>query len=166
MPFGGESYADATEFAGTHQRVPLSPVPFGGESYADHMTYLRGREPWDYRLQCLSAVSPMRTQSISSIQPAAGDSSPVPFGGESYADVANAISDGIQASASPVPFGGESYADMEDMDCGLGEAIVSPVPFGGESYADEAAIARQAEAKAMSPVPFGGESYADQIPAL
>ncbi len=69
-----------------------------------------GKHP--VRLQCLSAVGPMRTRdSITEAITAVMESS-VPFGGGSYAD--EEIEDGEirrQFMESSVPFGGGSYAD-------------------------------------------------------
>ncbi len=60
--------------------------------------------------QCLSAGSPVRTtqpdKKMSTIE-----MSPMPFGGESCEDLANAKYTTISINASPMPFGGESCED-------------------------------------------------------
>ncbi len=64
----------------------LSPVPFGGESYADRHALSRTLAGSGFGLQCLSAVSPMRTKETLKGWTEDRAKSPVPFGGESYAD--------------------------------------------------------------------------------
>ncbi len=91
-----------------------SPVPFGGESYADPASPSLPYGVGAHGLQCLSAVSPMRTT----------------FATET----------GMEFPASPVPFGGESYADTDAVRALVEAAAGSPVPFGGESYADVARV--------------------------
>ena len=91
----------------------------------------------------------------------------------------------FHVNASPVPFGGEPWADIHNpwtytygdvtsafrrravggplsQDCIAAIPVESPVPFGGEPWADAEAWGEFNEAFFMSPVPFGGEPWADR----
>ncbi len=73
VPFGGESYADeGCTKGGPLNQSRSSPVPFGGESYADGRLSWNGQRLEYVSLQCLSAVSPMRTRLDSEGTPGRG----------------------------------------------------------------------------------------------
>ena len=84
MPFGSESYSDFSAHEHRTMKAETSSVPFGSESYSDTTTAL-GVNTTPARLQCLSAVSPIRTGDMPIPAPYEPTSS-VPFGSESYSD--------------------------------------------------------------------------------
>ncbi len=67
VPFGGGSYADTErEMRKALRQTDGSPVPFGGGSYADLASPSMDSGRTLQRLQCLSAVGPMRTPKLTS----------------------------------------------------------------------------------------------------
>ena len=109
--------------------------------------------------QCLSAESRGRTGLV--VRLAATGESPVPFGGEPWAD-RQAVPNRRDVLSSPVPFGGEPWADNRENRRRTQSGQVTSA-FRRRAVGGHDPAGTFVALDVTSPVPFGGEPWADNF---